>query len=147
MMNRPVHAAVRRWALGEFESGRVTTAALRSGVPATRTLGKRHPEHQERHVTTVHVDILPDGVENLRRAGWLDGRTDIDSIGDAVVSLFNKLSERGCSYEQTGREKRERGAREPAERLTLALQRRRSCYHSGKKAKPARLSMYNPQNQ
>jgi hypothetical protein len=92
---REFFAAVRSWAVAELEAGRVTAAKLRNGTPATCALAARRGRAmaEQRHpddIITVSFDVLPEGVENLRRGGWLTGRGDPDAIADAVAGVLQR---------------------------------------------------------
>jgi hypothetical protein len=72
----------------------VTRADPQNSAPATRTLAARPGSGpacaRDREVVVVSLDVLPAGVGDLRRAGWLTGRSDDDSVADAVLALLQR---------------------------------------------------------
>ena len=91
---RDFHAAARSFGLVQLSAGRGSRAEPGSAATATHTLA-RVPEvgsgyPRQRKAIVVALDVLPEGVADLRRAGWLTGNADDDAVADAVSSLVQR---------------------------------------------------------
>jgi hypothetical protein len=52
---------------------------------------KSGPAYQrDREVIVVALDVLPEGVADLRGTGWLTGDADNDAVADAVLGLVQR---------------------------------------------------------
>jgi hypothetical protein len=92
---RDFHSAARSWALAELQAGRVTVGQLRGGPTPTRTLaagreGATPEQRNQDDIITVSFDVLPVGVENLRRDGWVTGHAEPNVITDAVLAVMQR---------------------------------------------------------
>jgi hypothetical protein len=68
---------------------------LRGGPTPTRTLaagreGETPEQRNQDDTITVSFDVLPVGVENLRRDGWVTGHAEPNVITDAVLAVMQR---------------------------------------------------------
>jgi hypothetical protein len=92
---RALHTATRSWALNAIESGALTVADIRSGLPATRALRvpKKEPSLVDGRsgIVQLNLTVLQGAVADLDSLGWLRGAARWnDAVADAVVELVER---------------------------------------------------------